>query len=182
MSNMRTILIIAFMLVVNVLKAQVMSPLTTVDNSYRGVFGNNLHDSNYNQKWSLTRYSAISTGFMTFRGGSATYFAAPFGLQLNRRLTNNLFAFAGVSLEPTYINFNCGFMGNDFIKGNQNNNLYKTGNLGLYSRAQLGLQYINDDRTFSISGSLSVERGSYPVLPYNQVNNQRINPVMSTNR
>ena len=50
------------------------------------------------------------------------------------------------------------------------------GSVGLYSRAELGLQYINDERTFSISGSIGVERSSYPVLPYN---NTRTNHVMS---
>jgi hypothetical protein len=42
----------------------------------------------------------------------------------------------------------------------------------MYSAASLGLIYINDARTFSISGSISVERSNYPYsgTPYNQMN------------
>jgi hypothetical protein len=40
----------------------------------------------------------------------------------------------------------------------------------MYSSASLGLMYINDARTFSISGSISIERDNYPVYYYNPVN------------
>jgi hypothetical protein len=36
-----------------------------------------------------------------------------------------------------------------------------TNNFSLYSRAEIGLSYINDDRTFQISGSIGVERNPY---------------------
>jgi hypothetical protein len=35
--------------------------------------------------------------------------------------------------------------------------------------ASLGLMYINDQKTFSISGSIGVERSSYQFMPFNQV-------------
>ena len=34
-------------------------------------------------------------------------------------------------------------------------------NFGIYPAAQMGLMYINDERTFSISGSIGVSRSSY---------------------
>ncbi|MGH2563931.1 MAG: hypothetical protein ACRDE5_05430, partial [Ginsengibacter sp.] len=37
---------------------------------------------------------------------------------------------------------------------------------GTYSSASLGLMYINDSRTFSISGSIGIERSSNPLLPF----------------
>ncbi|MEJ7680097.1 MAG: hypothetical protein WKG06_20000 [Segetibacter sp.] len=46
------------------------------------------------------------------------------------------------------------------------NSSFKSSALGIYSRAELGLQYINDERTFSISGSVGVERSSFPMPSY----------------
>jgi hypothetical protein len=53
----------------------------------------------------VSKYTGISTSFSFFKGGNATIVSAPLGLQLNRRLNNNLFAFAGVSAAPSYVNF-----------------------------------------------------------------------------
>jgi hypothetical protein len=44
---------------------------------------------------------------------------------------------------------------------------------GLNSRVDIGLMYINDARTFSISGSIGVERGTYPVYPSNRVTTKK---------
>ncbi|MEO5999379.1 MAG: hypothetical protein ABIN89_21480 [Chitinophagaceae bacterium] len=178
---MRTIILIALMMVVTTLKAQTYLPGSFFNNGYRGSLTNNFHlgDSSSANKWFVSKYSAISSSFTFFRGGNATILSAPMGFQLNRRLNNNLYAFAGVSLAPAYVNFNRAFMANNFNKQNQNNSLFKSGNLGLYSRAELGLQYINDEKTFSISGSIGVERNTYPVLPYYQLNNTNSNHIMS---
>jgi hypothetical protein len=120
-------------------------------------------DSNtLKQKWSLNKYAAISTGFSMTRGGSASFISAPVGLQLNRRLTNNIFAFAGVAVAPTYVNFNRSFQGFDLYKTNNPNSRFMNNGLGIYSRAEAGLMYINDERTFSISGSIGIERSTYP--------------------
>lgn len=137
------------------------------NNSYRGSLMNNIHvnDSAFKKKWFVSKYTGISTSFSFFTGGSATVFSAPLGLQLNRRLNNNLFAFTGVSVAPSYVNFNSSFMNADFNEMSANRS-FKSSALGIYSRAELGLQYINDDRTFSISGSIGVERSSYPVPVY----------------
>jgi len=48
----------------------------------------------------------------------------------------------------------------------------------MYSRAELGLMYINNDKTFSISGSIGIEKNSYPLYPYNQMNSTNPGPVI----
>ncbi len=174
---MRIIIVMAILFSVTALKAQTVLPLSFPDYTERANFTNNIHPGNsFSQnKWSFSRYSGISTSFAFFKGGNATIVAAPIGLQLNRRLNNNLYAFANVSIAPTYINFNRSFIAADFTKANQNNTWPKSNSFGIYSSASLGLMYINNAKTFSISGSLSVERSSYPVLPFYPINN--INPV-----
>ena len=79
--------------------------------------GHSIADSNYSnnkitstKKWSVTRYAGFSTSIGFFNGGNATLFAMPVGLQLNRRLTNNWYAFAGVAAAPVYINFSPSFL------------------------------------------------------------------------
>lgn len=174
---MRTVIIIALLLSFTALKAQTYLPGGFIDYNYRGSLMNNQHlnDSTLQKKWFVSKYSGMSTSFSFFKGGNATVVSAPIGLQLNRRLNNNLYAFAGVSIAPAYINFNQSFISNDFNKSNAMNG-FNSKSLGLYSRAELGLQYINDDRTLSISGSIGIERNSYPI--YNQTNNTRQNRVM----
>jgi hypothetical protein len=134
--------------------------------------------SSPNKKWFVTSYSGLSAGYSFFNGGNATYIAAPVGLQLNRKLNENLYAFAGVSAAPVYMNFNHSFLSSDITKGYPANGFYKANNLSGYARAELGLMYVNDAKTFSISGSIGVERSSYPILPYPQVNrNNSAGPI-----
>ena len=125
--------------------------------------------------------SGLSTSFTFFKGGNATIVAAPLGLQLNRRLNDNLYAFANVSVAPAYINFNRSFINTDFNKANQSNP-FRSNSFGMYSSASLGLMYINDNKTFSISGSLSVEKNNSPLLPYYPINNTKPSTVISPNR
>ena len=181
---MRLIIFFTLLLSVSALQAQRFLPGSFIDNGYRGSFANsiNLNDSTAKKKWFVSKYSGISTSFTFFKGGSATVVSAPLGLQLNRRLNNNLYAFAGVSVAPAYINLNRSFINSDFSKANANNPFFKSSSLGIYSRAELGLQYINDEKTFSISGSIGVEKSSYPMPFYNQMNNTRSNPIISANR
>ena len=115
-------------------------------------------------KWQLQKYAGLSAGAILF-GGSASYISAPIGLQLTRSLNKNLYGFAGVSVAPTFFTFSRlyndpGFKTN--YPGLQNGY-----GLGLSSRIEAGLMYVNDDRTFSISGSIGIERSSYPVYPSN---------------
>jgi hypothetical protein len=181
---MRTMLVFVIFISFMPAKAQTALPVSSLDSIQAGTYRNNSRsiESAFNKKWSFITYSGISTGYNFFRGGNAFVVAAPLGLQLNRRLNNNFFAFAGISAAPAYINFNSSFLSAGVNKFNQNNGLYKTNSFGIYSRAELGLMYVNDARTFSISGSIGVERSSNPILYYQPVSSARANPLMLPNR
>jgi hypothetical protein len=136
--------------------------------NYLNSFDNN---SSFHQKWFVSKYAGISTGMLFYNGGGMSYLSAPVGLQLNRQINSNLYAFAGVSIAPAYY-----YMNNTYPAYNSNsaypmNSMLSTNSLGIYSRMQMGLMYVNDDRTFSISGSISIDRGTYPV--YQPVNYNR---------
>ena len=149
----------------------------------RGLFANNYSMGGaFDKKWSLSTYSGLSTSFNFFNGGSAMVVAAPLSLQLNRRLNNNLYAFAGVSAAPAYINFNRSFLSSDVNKLNPNNSFLKSNSFGVSTRAEMGLMYINDARTFSISGSIGVERSSYPLFPYQPISTVSPNHINPQNR
>jgi hypothetical protein len=180
---MRAIILFALLVSASTIQAQTFIPTRLYDNSCSGATPGQVHlsDSISGKKWSLSKYSGISTSVAFFQRGNATIVSAPIGLQLNRRLNNNLYAFAGVSAAPAYLNFSRTFMYDDF-KTNQQTSLFRSGSLGLYSRAELGLQYTNDEKTFSISGSIGIGRSSYPLLQYGQINNPIVTPVFSSSR
>lgn len=155
----RTILFAAILLSAVAVKAQVplsfgymnpMQPAFTHFNQLGGI--NTLH-----KKWYFSKYAGISTGFMAFNGGMGTFLSAPMGLQINRQLNNNMSAFAGVSVAPSFYNFN-GAFSQPIL--NKNNGFMNANHFGGYSTAYMGLMYINNDRTFSISGSIGVSRYS----------------------
>jgi hypothetical protein len=91
-----------------------------------------------------------------------SYVTAPLSLNLYHPLTSNVTAFAGLVAAPTV--FSMGGLyapsplnqpfGNDFTRG-----------LGINAGIQGGLIYTNDAHTFSISGSIFMERGSYSGYP-----------------
>ncbi len=162
---MRLLIIIVMMFFVKAVTAQ-----SIIQNRrLPGVYGNSFFnrprasfDSNSHSKWSVSKYAGLSMGYSFFKGGSASSVSVPLGLQLNRKLTNNVYAFAGISAAPTYMNFNGTFIPNSGDK--TNNSFFTKGNqLGLYSRAELGLTYVNDAKTFSISGSVGIEKNNMPV-------------------
>jgi len=126
------------------------------------------------KKWFLTSYSNIGIGLNFFNGRTATVISAPVCLQLNRQLNNNLYAFTGVSLAPTYVNFNHSFLspGAKPYAGSG----FKSDYFGLYSSVNMGLMYVNDARTFSVSGSIGVARSNYPLPFYPPANMQRTSP------
>jgi hypothetical protein len=181
---MRITVLLALMIFTTTLKAQTFMPGDFMPNNYRGGFANTKYaaDSSSQKKWFLTRYSALSTTYSFFKGGQAMIVAAPVALQLNRRLTNNLYAFANATIAPGYVSFNRSFIATDFNKAIRNNGLFKSSSLDIYSSAALGLQYVNDEKTFSISGSIGVERSSYPLLPYYRTNEQRPGSTSAINR
>lgn len=106
-----------------------------------------------NRHLQLRTFSSIEAGALFFKGGGASYVSAPVGVVLARPLNNNLAAFSSLSVAPTVFSMNQLFA-------------YPTSgpyNLNLNTRLSGGLIYTNDARTFSISGSFSVEKGSYPI-------------------
>ena len=133
-----------------------------------------LSDSNHsNQKWFVTKSVGMSTGFSFYNGGSATFLSVPVGLQLNHPLTNNVVAFAGIYAVPTLDRFS-GTLGdpaqNKSYPGNFMSNSY---HFGVHPMAQMGLMYVNDARTFSISGSIGVSSDSYPAYRSNRGNGKQ---------
>jgi len=165
------------------LKAQSLLPFGGTGIAQNGVFSrtNLLGDSNHLQKkWSVSKYGGLSTSWLFMNGANATVFSAPIGLQLNRRLNNNLYAFAGVAVAPTYFNFNRSFSAADANKNYLATPRFNTNGFGMSSRIEAGLMYINDDKTFSISGSIGVERNNYPFYPSNRITNQK--PVLAGSR
>jgi len=163
-------------------KAQTVVPLSIMDFMRPVMFGRNIpmNDSTASKKWFFTSSAGISTSISFFKGGHATAIAVPLTLQLNRRLNNNWYAFAAVSAAPAYISM----FGNDGVSGKSsaNSNFMQNGSLGIYSRAELGLMYVNDAKTFSISGSIGIEKSNYPVMSAYPVNPVRPTPALPRKR
>jgi hypothetical protein len=114
-------------------------------------------DDNPGHALQLRPFTSASIGYMFLGGGGISYVSAPVGLVLYRPLNNNFTAFAAATIAPTAFHF--GSLYNN-TPGYPATNL--TG-LGVNAGVSGGLIYTNDAKTFSISGSISVERGSYPV-------------------
>jgi hypothetical protein len=76
-------------------------------------------------------------------------------LQLNRQLTNNLFAFGSVSVTPSIFRYN------SMPVVNKNYSLMQTNHFSAYPEARVGVMYISNDKTFSISGSIGVSSNTY---------------------
>jgi hypothetical protein len=118
-------------------------------------------DGNPSHNWHMQPYASATVGY-TFLGGfgGVSYVSAPVGVVFYKPLSNNFTTFAGASVAPTVFNFSRLYAqpvpGNNF-----------TG-LSVNPSVQGGLIYTNDAHTFSISGSISVERGSSPVYAPSQ--------------
>ncbi len=91
-----------------------------------------LHDSLSSRKWFFSSYRGLSTSVSFFKGGHASIFSAPLGLQLNRRLSNNWYAFANVSVAPSYISINPSYLGG--FNKNFSNNPFQAKQLWFVSR------------------------------------------------
>lgn len=111
---------------------------------------------NANHTWQLRPFAAMSAGYL-FVGGGLSYVSAPLGIALYRPLNNNFTTFAAATVAPAVFHFSSLYTGTPHYPGNN-----VTG-LGVNAAVTGGLIYTNDAKTFSISGSISVERGSYPV-------------------
>jgi hypothetical protein len=129
--------------------------------------------SHLNQNWYFSKYAGISAGFGFYNGGSATVFSAPVGLQLNRPLNSNLIAFAGISAAPAFFSFSRSFTDPVFNQSYPGSHLSNAYGFGMNSRVEMGLMYINDAKTLSISGSIGIDRSSYPLYPSNWMNRKK---------
>ena len=173
---MRIILLILASISFLTPKAQAVLPVTTMSYTQWLPFPSYkpLSDANgLNQKWYFNTYTGISAGTVFFNGGGATFLSVPVGLQLTRQLNNNLYAFAGVSAGPAIYSFNRSFMDpvlNKSYPGIYQPNAYS---FGMNAGVQMGLMYVNDAKTFSISGSIGIERGSYPVYQSGGLNTKK---------
>lgn len=175
MRIMFVVMMLTFSLIV---KAQTVLQASNINHLQQQSFtvNNRFKDSALNKKCSVNKYIGLSSSFGFFYGGNATVLAVPVGLQLQRRLNNNWYAFAGASVAPAYTSFNKSFL-------SANVNKFPTSKrLDIYSRAELGLMYVNDQKTFSISGSIGVERSSYPLVPCNQNSSVRPNTFITPNK
>ncbi len=109
-----------------------------------------------NHGWHVQPFASASVGY-TFLGGGVSYLSAPVGIAVYRPLSNNFTAFGAATVAPTAFHFSSLYSTSPAYPGNNVTGL--TINAGVTG----GLIYTNDAKTFSISGSISVEKGSYPV-------------------
>ena len=116
-------------------------------------------------KWLLRPFASLSAGYIFYNGGGTSYVAAPLGVALYHPLNPNWTAFGAVTASPVLFNVNrmSALPIND--PGQFGYPYSGTYGLGLTTGVQGGLIYTNDAKTFSISGSVRVERSSYPVYP-----------------
>jgi hypothetical protein len=181
---MRVLLFIFVMMCFISVKAQTPFLLNGINHTPMGAYDQNksISDTNIVQKkWSLHKYGGISASYAFFNGGNARVISAPIGLQLNRRINNNLYAFAGIAAAPAYIDFNRSFTQADINKNMQGINRYNTSGFSMNSKFEAGLMYINDAKTFSISGSIGVYNSSNPPFAnpsFNGSNLQMQQPVI----
>lgn len=113
----------------------------------------------------MSKYTGISTGISFFNGGQATFLAAPMVLQLNRKLNDNVYAYANVAVTPSLIRLNSNLLYSGMNKPFGSNSHYSN-SFQVNPSASLGLMYVNDAKTFSISGGFTVERNTYQFAPY----------------
>jgi hypothetical protein len=129
-----------------------------------------LAGGNPNQKWQVRPYANLSIGYLFLNGGGTSYLAAQTGVALVHPLSKNVSAFAAVSASPVLFSVNRLYTDPAL---NSPNNFSRPYNLGLNAGIQGGLIYTNDDKTFSISGSIGIERGSYPLYPANRTTTKK---------
>jgi hypothetical protein len=119
----------------------------------------------FNHQLQLRPYATISTGYIFLNHG-ISYFSAPVGLALVYPINRNISAFVGASASPVFFSVNQ-------LNSYPGNNISRPYNFGWNARVEGGLMYTNDAKTFSISGSVGVERGSYPGYPAYRTNSKR---------
>jgi hypothetical protein len=157
---MRIILAILGSIAFLTLKAQTALPVAQQPVRPYSNYTQSINGTLSGPKWQLTPYAALSAGTIFYAGGpaffprGANFLSVPVGLQLSRPLNKNVYAFAGISAAPTVFSFNQPYADPGY-------NSSKPYMPGLRSRVEMGLMYVNDAKTFSISGSIGVERNNY---------------------
>ena len=171
---MRIPLLILASLAFLCVKAQTVFPGAGIGYTQPGTFHyNSLSDSNALQKkWSISTYGGMGAGIGFFNGGNGAFFPAQIGVQVNRRLTNNFYAFAGAAITPVYFNFSRPVGVTGLHGSYMTAPPFNASGLGIYQGIQAGLMYVNDAKTFSISGSISVSN-SNPFYPATRINTQK---------
>jgi hypothetical protein len=127
-----------------------------------------LGGSDLTKKWELRRYASIQAGYAFFNGG-VSFLSVPAGIALFHPLSSNLSVFAGVSAAPVVFSM-ARLYSDPTVNAAYPGSFSRPYGLGLNAGVQAGLIYSNDAKTFSISGSVELERGSYPVYPANRAN------------
>lgn len=157
-------------------KAQMHSPVSSLNYTPWSFFPDYNHitdSSNSGRKWHFSKYASFSAGSIFFAGGGASFLSAPFGVQLSYQLNKNLYTFTGISAAPTFFSVNRLLTDPALRSSYSGYNSPNAYNFGLNSRIEAGLMYINDAKTFSISGSVGIERSSYPIYPSNRANTKK---------
>lgn len=164
---MRALILTVLLLSFGSVKSQSIGFLNVPLNFQRSDFQNAVpvKDTLSAKKWFLSKYTGISTGISFYNGGKASFLAAPMGIQLNRRLNNNLYAYANVSVVPAMTRFHYNLFHPGMNKSFTTNS-FLSNSFQVNPAASVGLMYVNDAKTFSISGGFSVERNNYPFVPY----------------
>jgi hypothetical protein len=120
------------------------------------------------QKWQVRPYASFQAGYAFFHGG-LSYLSVPVGVALLHPLNKNFTAFAGVSAAPAAFSISR-LYSESAVNGFNSGNFSRPYGFGLNAAVQAGLIYTNDAKTFSISGSVGLERGSYPIYPSYRAN------------
>jgi len=126
-----------------------------------------LGNSDLSKKWEVRPYASLQMGYAFFHGG-VSYLSVPVGVALFHPLSNNISAFAGISAAPVAFS-----MSRLYTDPAANGNFSRPYGLGLNAGVQAGLIYTNDAKTFSISGSVELQRGSYPVYQPARTNTKK---------
>jgi hypothetical protein len=139
-----------------------MTVLSTTAQIYLPTYGPIPSIDNSNRRFQLQPYASVSAGVIFFNAPTS-YISAPLGLMLAKPLSNNWAAFSSLSLAPTVFSINRLYTDPAFRSPWSANPFSGAYGLGVNAAIQAGLIYTNDAKTFSISGSVILERGSYPV-------------------
>ena len=164
---MRILLLFIMLFSFGSAKSQTFGTVGVPGYSQRGPFLHTIpvQDSGSNKKWFMSKYTGISTGISFYNGGRASFLAAPMGLQLNRKLNDNIYAYANIAVTPTLIRSNSNLLYSGMNKPFSPNS-FSSNSFQVNPSASVGLMYVNDAKTFSISGGFSIERNNYQFVPY----------------